>query len=492
MTRRRRPDPRLPSFEERAWRRRDVLKLGATAAGVVVLPLLACAPGELPQGHVNSDVDPDAYDGGEEVALDPQGVPHDDVLFPLAVGAGAARPTSVLLKAYASDGAAKRLRVWRPGRAEGHVVLVFDDVVTPSDGGWMSVTVEELAPATSYEYALFDDDDSARSLVGRFRTAFPEDWQMTVRVGAMTCTNWDHQPWVAGERIAEEPLEMLVHLGDMAYNDGAVSLDDYRVKWRAALGDPGYRAALGSASLYMSWDDHEFTNNLNPEQMDPTQLAAAKDAFFEALPVERGPDGQLWQSHRWGQTLEVIALDCRTERRPSSRASDAAAYLGDEQQAWLKQTLKDSPCQFKLILNSVPMTLLPELWALTGDRWQGYAEAREDLLSFIDDEGIEGVWFLSGDFHLGFVARLEPDGPRRRMWEIAAGPSGNLGNPLAFLAESEEYREEAFPSSQFAYGKGRIAATFLTFNPVHDSVRVRFLDGETGEVLYDEWLRQGD
>ncbi len=489
---RRRPDPRLGFLEAPSWRRREVLKLGAAAAGSLALPFLGCAPGELPPLHENSDVDPADYDGGEEVELDPHGVPHDEALFPLAVLAGTCTTGSALLKAHASDGGGKRVRVWRESESEGHVVLVHDAELEPSEGGWLSVLVEGLAPATRYQYAIFAAEDASRSLVGSFRTAFPEDWLTTVRAAAMTCTAWDTQPWTFGERVAEEPLEMLLHLGDMSYNDGAVTLDEYRAKWRLALADPGYRAALAQAGLYMSWDDHEFTNNLNPEEIAPAQLAAAKESFFEALPIVPGPEQRLWQSHRWGQTVEVIALDCRSERTPSRRTSDAAAYLGEAQREWLRTTLKESPCHFKVVLNSVPMTLMTNLWALAGDRWQGYAEAREDLLSFIDDEGIDNVWFLSGDFHVGFVGRLEPDGPRRRMWEIAVGPSGNLGNPLGFLAENPEYREEVFPSSQFLYGKGRLAATFLTFNPLHNAVRVRYVDAATGEVLFDEWLRQGD
>src|SRR5690606_34767452 len=151
---------------------------------------------------------------------------------------------------------------------------------------------------------------------------------------------------------------------------------------------------------------HEFTNNLNPEAIDPAQLHAAKEAFFEALPIEpssvaSGDEPRLWQSHRRGRSVEGITPDCRTGRRPCARTSDASAYLGEEQLAWLKTTLRDSPCHFKVVLNSVPMTFMPELWALAGDRWQGYASAREDLLSFIEEQDVENVWFLSGDFHMG-------------------------------------------------------------------------------------------
>lgn len=499
MTKSRRPDPRIPTLESREWRRRDVLKLGAgAAASTLALPLFSCAPGEEgPPPHVNSKVNPDDYDGGEEVALDPHGVPHDEALFPLAVTAGTVRKEGALLKVYTSDDLEKRVRVWRSSKREGHVVLVYDEVREPNAGGYISVELEGLAPSTRYEFALFSEGDEGRSLVGSFLTAFPDDWIAPVRAAAMTCTHWGTQPWRFAEQLEGEPLDMLLHLGDMAYNDGAVTLDEYREKWRDCLVDPGYRTALSRAGLYMAWDDHEFTNNLNPEEMDPAWLEAGKEAFFEALPVAPsrvapGDDKRLWQSHRWGQSVEVITLDCRTERRPSAMGSDASAYLGEEQLDWLKTTLEESPCHFKVVLNSVPMTFMPELWALAGDRWQGYAAAREEVLAFIDEKDIPNVWFLSGDFHMGFVGRIEPEGPRRRMWEIAVGPSGNLGNPLGFLAEQPEYREDVFPAKQFVYGKGRLAATFLTFDATEDNVRVRFVDAANGDVLFDRKIRQGD
>jgi alkaline phosphatase D len=475
--------------------RRDALRLGAAAASLALLPAAGCAPGEAPElPHKNSAVDP-SVDGGEDIAFDADALPHDEALFALPVSAGAMRASSALVHGHTSDGAPKRLRVWRAGSAEGRVALVLDERVTPNDGGYLALSLSGLAPATAYSYAFFngDDEPSARSLIGHFRTAFPEDWIFPVRIGGLVCTNLRNAPWVALERMADEDLDALVHLGDFSYNDGAVTLPEFRDKWRETLLDSGYQAVLPSAGLYASWDDHEFDNDLNPEQFPAEQLEAAKSAFFEVAPSERGPDGELWTSYRWGRSVEIFVVDARTERAPSRRQSDADAYLGARQLAWLKQGLKDSPCHFKVLLNSVPVTRMSSLWLNAADRWQGYSPAREDLLSFLDDESIDNVWFLSGDFHMGFAGRLEPDGPRRRHWEIAVGPSGNLGNPLGFLVEQGgEEQESVFPQSQFAYGRGRIAMTTLAFDPVLDGVRVRFVDGTTGEVLFDQFLRSGE
>ena len=74
---------------------------------------------------------------------------------------------------------------------------------------------------------------------------------------------------------------------------------------------------------------------------------------------------------------------------------------------WLKQGLSDSPCVFKVILNSVPITNMPFLFDLgADDSWVGYEAQREEILSHISD-GVTGAVWLAGDFHFGAVTRVE-------------------------------------------------------------------------------------
>ena len=241
---------------------------------------------------------------------------------------------------------------------------------------------------------------------------------------------------------------------------------------------------------YVVWDDHEFENNLDPEAISPAKLTAAKGSFYEALPMEPGPTGALWQSFRWGNTAEVIVLDCRTERIPSTLGTGDQVYMSAEQRAFLKQTLKDSPCHFKIVLNSVPMTKFPDtFWANKGDRWQGYTTSRDEILNHLETEAIDNVWFISGDLHTGFVCRLEQEGFRRTLFDVAVGPGGMQGNPLSGLAEMDpQLREEIFPSDQFFYFGDNLAMTYLTLDPLRDVVRIRFVDAETRETLFDREL----
>ena len=69
------------------------------------------------------------------------------------------------------------------------------------------------------------------------------------------------------------------------------------------------------------------------------------------------PD-RIWRSFRWGHSAEVFVLDCRGERRPSTRSVNPtreSVYISRAQMDWLKAGLRASPAVFKFIVNSVPI-----------------------------------------------------------------------------------------------------------------------------------------
>ena len=137
-----------------------------------------------------------------------------------------------------------------------------------------------------------------------------------------------------------------------------------------------------------------------------------------------------------GDSVEFFVLDCRSERQEETREGAEAIYISRAQMDWLKSALADSPCHFKAILTSVPITAWPELLSVViDDRWEGYRSQREELLDWIVEEDVSNVFFISGDFHCGAVTRVEPSGPRSGLYEVLVGPGGNANNPLALLWE---------------------------------------------------------
>jgi len=424
-------------------------------------------------------------DAAADQAVVDQGIAPE--VFPTALIAGSMETTTALLCAQVDGPAEVQLSVWPAGQPDAPALV---SAVAP-DEGYVKVELVNLNPNTAYVAQL--DAGGVLSPVARFRTA-PEPGDLTpVTVAATSCTKWNSAPYVVLERQAEDDFDVLLHLGDMSYNDGADSLAEYRRKWRRTLADPGYRAVFAKAGMYATWDDHEIFNNVAGEaSVPPALLAMAKRAFFEALPIERREDDRFWRSFRWGDTAEFFVLDSRLERQPETRETEAAIYLSEAQFDWLTQALAESPCHFKVVLTSVPITELPEVWPAIEDRWQGYASQRRALLDHLAAQAINNVWFLAGDFHFGAVIRVEPVGSPRNYWEILCGPAASTGNPVALLVDDPDLREQWTPADRFEHFSGQWATTTLTFDPAADTVRVRFADGLTGEVLYDDVLRAAE
>ncbi len=474
---------RLPA----GWDRRTFL--GASAATVSGLYLSGCA-GEGEATRRIAPPEPEPNDGAELVDFAPEALSVDELRYALGVSAGGMTATSVLLWTQV-QGPAGRLRVWRDSGVPGKVKLAADVEVEANDG-FIKAEVTGLGPGY-YQYAFFDEALTVRSPIGRFRTAFAKDDLRPLSIGVMACTNFEKAPYKVLEMLATEQVDLLCHLGDISYN-GASTREGYRQDYRRTFQDPGYRAVLPTAGLYATWDDHEVANDFNPEKMaieEPEKLQAATDAYFEHMPIPETAPRRIWHRFSWGATADVFVLDCRGERKPSTRQSDEGIYISPEQLQWLMDGLEDSTAHFKVILSSVPITRFFGLWDVAlYDRWQGYGVQRERLIEHINQRVSGRVLFLSGDFHCGYAGRVEPEGAGRQIFEVTTSTGARNPNPIAVFYDTGDLTPaDTFPPERFAFGTGHAQhMTTLVLDPLNDEVRLKVLDGyeETrGEVLFD-------
>ncbi len=274
------------------------------------------------------------------------------------------------------------------------------------------------------------DAPLGRSPIGRFRTVMAADAERVVTFGGTSCANAAWQPFRVLNRAADAELDFFLLAGDTTYCDGAETLAQYYAKWRASFDSDGYRALLSRVATYASWDDHEVDDNWNPETIPTAQLAAAKKAFLDHIAMRQPASGEfrIWRNYRWGKTVELFILDCRGERKPSTRNTADPIYLSPAQTAWLKTGLRDSPCTFKIIVNSVPVTKMPPQYPQDKDRWDGYEPTRTEMLQHVGE--IPGTLWLSGDFHFGCMAHIDPpNGDFFNQYEIFMGQAANLTNP---------------------------------------------------------------
>jgi alkaline phosphatase D len=204
---------------------------------------------------------------------------------------------------------------------------------------------------------------------------------------------------------------------------------------------------------------------------------------------------RLWRSWRWGDTAEFFAIDVRSERKPSTLLTPDAQYISIEQMAWLKQGLTDSPATFKLILNSVPIMEMPPIWGEGWDRWEAYNPQRTELIDFLLESNIHNVYFITGDFHMATVGRLDPPGgPGYGFWEFMLGP-GAQANPLGNregIIEVLGEENDPLPPNQFLWGYHTRVASFVDLDPftTPPQLTVRYYD-EEGTSLFQVTFADG-
>ena len=442
--------------------RRDLLR--GVAVGTVAI---GCSSSASPH-------DPPAPDAAADPPrIDPPDAVGESLQFPLGVSAGDLASTHAVIWTQYAGAAALTAYAWRV-EGDTHVEQLGPFPATPADG-FVHVAIEGLRAGAAYRYAFFEGERAARSKIGRFRT--PGDGADVVTFGAISCTDSGRAADPIARAAEHAGLDAFLFLGDNAYCDGAKTAADYREKYREHFGRPAHVELRASTGMYMTWDDHEVANDWNPETVAAPQLAAAFQTFFDHAPyLRQAQPNRIWRSARWGTTVEVFVLDCRSERKPSTRNDADAQYISPEQLAWLLQGLAASPCRFKLVMNSVPITNMPNVWDLYKvDRWEAYAAQRTKVLQSIDDQQIKGVLWLSGDFHLAFISTVSTSGAGMNQREVLCGPGGQ--NPNVLLS--------SLTGSQFSFKTGTNNYTTLRFDPAGGEVRVTYIDG-AGSAFHTE------
>jgi alkaline phosphatase D len=290
------------------------------------------------------------------------------------------------------------------------------------------------------------------SPVGRFRTALPADSKEDVKFAFFSCQDYTHGYYNALDVMADGDYDFVVCLGDYIYAESyhsrkggtgvrddtigrenpanpsivreAVTLADYREKYQLYRSDPALRAVHAKFPMVMLWDDHEVQDNYAGKEPDgglppgkhfsAARKKAGRRAFFESMPAFPGGE-KLYRSLRFGSTVELIVMDQRSYRAdqpcgdavvpPCDGYDQPRDFLGRPQMNFVKDALKKSTAKWKIMANEVTVMPTRVLGGAnyTYDTWEGYPREREELLTYIRDQQIKDVVFVTGDIHT-FIA----------------------------------------------------------------------------------------
>lgn len=320
-----------------------------------------------------------------------------------------------------------------------------------------------LEPGREYYYRFHTAERD--SPVGRIRTAPPPGSKEPIRIGFFSCQAHEAGYYTAHTGLATEPdLDLVVCLGDYVYEtvfyegpeerrdrtgrnrDGDVqTLAEFRQKYRLYQRDRNLQAMHAAHPFTVMWDDHEVEENYagdqtSPKNDDPDSKTTDVNkprrvpflqrrrngyrAFFEALPIRRirGDGNRIYRALRVGQA-EVILLDQRQYKDPQpcgdmtvtpcpEARQSFRTMLGERQKAWLKERLRSSDANWKLLGSQMMFMGFDSAPGLTlnVDAWDGYAQEREDILRFALDRGVENIVSLAGDIHTFFAGRVTTTG----------------------------------------------------------------------------------
>ena len=331
-------------------------------------------------------------------------------------------------------------------------------VTNETRGHSVHVHMQNLRPSTDYWYRFSQGD--AHSTVGHTRTAPALNADVDeLRIALSSCQHYEQGQYIAHAEIAKQKLDFVLFMGDYIYESSnpqyalrkhngeePKTLAQYRERYEQYKRDPNLQAAHAAHPWVLMWDDHEVVNDYANDQdrqfTDPQQVlkrrAAAYQAYFEHQPLLLGPDAnnpanmRLYDQLTWGTLADVWTLDCRQYRSAQAcrdpvrgggrmvmqcdELNDASrSMLGQTQEAWLTQSLRQSKRQWKVVAQatqisstSVPTPVGRSYW---NDAWDGYPEARKRLLQTVVDAQLKNVVTLGGDVHCNVAAnlRLEPN-----------------------------------------------------------------------------------
>ncbi|MGB1544078.1 MAG: alkaline phosphatase D family protein [Spongiibacter marinus] len=340
-----------------------------------------------------------------------------------------------------------------------------------------------------YWYRFKGADSS--SPVGRARTLpLPGQYTDRLRFAVCSCSSYPHGYFSVYRMMANRAdLDFVMHLGDYIYEYGQdeygdhperlldpaheiVSLDDYRRRYALYRRDVDLQAAHATHSFVTVWDDHETTdnsykdgaNNHNEGEGDWFERKRlAIQAYFEWLPIRPPTASQdsIYRAFRFGDLADFVMLDTRLEGREKQLDNpvdpariEQRDLLGQTQKDWFKNQLAVSQGIWKFVgqqvmfaqlqilelqrlLPGVPTNDFSPLIAVNMDQWDGYPTEREEILDFIDEQGIQNTVILTGDIHTSWANEVYKSS--------AILTSGVLDEPLAVEFVTSSITSPGFP-----------------------------------------------
>jgi len=406
------------------------------------------------------------------------------------------------------------------------------------------IELTELAADTEYNYQLgYDPSDSGKEPTntdwlgassGHFRTR--ADQAKTVRFCFGSCLRQDDDDDRVGKVLqqvstlhSEQPLDFMLWMGDQIYNDKMLFLtannssrSDFSDVYRQFFNNEHIKPVLANIPNYMVMDDHEIENSFTDGSVE-----YAESGFFSSktkkqrlingilamysYQLSHGPiyssvadpqqpgvafikgqeDNQVPVRHYAAVSLGDVGLfllDCRKERNKQKEL-----LISQDQENALLAFLSDPQYRVKFVVSSVTFLADDDSSKKKADNWKRAPEQRHRIVSHLISHKIPNVFFLSGDVHSHFAARLDINKHHSTIYQLV---SGSLFWPTSFIFDKIRwFRDDVlFNQPLFGSAKKTILSAPLsdTNTDFFSSNGVGFVAVEQTEVLFQIRNEKGD
>jgi len=203
------------------------------------------------------------------------------------------------------------------------------------------------------------------------------------------------------EYLENESLRQKMMAASVTVLPDTTVLQAFRSKYSRVF-DENFQKMASRIPLMATWDDHDYGKD-NSDATYPYKEEALR-VFRESYPVYpfEVENGGIYYKFSIAD-VDVFVLDARWYRSPmQNEDGEDKKMLGDEQLVWLLNGLKGSKAAFKIVFSSVSLN---DYGGDTSsgrsgyDSWMGYKFERNKILSFIEENHIQGVLVFSGDQH---------------------------------------------------------------------------------------------
>ncbi len=362
-----------------------------------------------------------------------------------------------------------KVAYWPQGKPEQKRV---SDTVNLSQKSFLAHTfkLKDLQPAQQYRYeVLFEQPEAAQPTASRklsFMTKAPDSSALRplhFLVGSCfylddPVMKWFNFSYGSGpeifETMAKEQAEAMFWTGDNVYFapfdlSSAYNMNKRYEKHRHL---PQLKNFWTKMPHYATWDDHDFGPNNASRKFKNADASALLFKSYWANPRFGGlTQPGIFFQQQW-QDVAFFVTDNRTYRDPNIFPDpNTRRYFGQGQLDWLKNALLGSQATFKIVIMSSPVFnryYTESFIQATGEF--------ENFMSFLKEQKIEGVVFVSGDRHHSDLARYERPG-LYPLYNYVNSPL--TSTPTKILSEAEASDDWRVPGSLFQqrnYGKLRV------------------------------------